>query len=60
MNENDHTTLEQAIYEELELTPELIRYIRTGIIFMWSEGMMICFQTKVNQFNLYGCSPPSY
>ena len=29
MNENDHTTLEQAIYEEMELTPEMIRSIRT-------------------------------
>ena len=26
---------------------------------MWPEGIMICFQTKVNQFNLYGCSSPS-
>ena len=25
MNENDRTTLEQAIYEEMELTPEMIR-----------------------------------
>ena len=24
MNENDRTTLEQAIYEEMELTPEMI------------------------------------
>lgn len=29
MNENDRTTLEQAIYEEMELTPEMIRSIRT-------------------------------
>ena len=29
MNENDRTILEQAIYEEMELTPELIRSIRT-------------------------------
>ena len=29
MNENDRTTLEQAIYEEMELTPEIIRSIRT-------------------------------
>ena len=27
MNENDRTTLEQAIYEEMELTPEMIRSI---------------------------------
>ena len=26
---NDRTTLEQAIYEEMELTPEMIRSIRT-------------------------------
>ena len=29
MNENDRTILEQAIYEEMELTPEMIRSIRT-------------------------------
>ena len=29
MNENYRTTLEQAIYEEMELTPEMIRSIRT-------------------------------
>ena len=29
MNENDRTTLEQAIYEEMELTPEMIKSIRT-------------------------------
>ena len=29
MNENDRTTLDQAIYEEMELTPEMIRSIRT-------------------------------
>ena len=29
MSENDRTTLEQAIYEEMELTPEMIRSIRT-------------------------------
>ncbi len=29
MNENDRTTLEQAIYEEMELTPEMIRIIHT-------------------------------
>ena len=29
INENDRTTLEQAIYEEMELTPEMIRSIRT-------------------------------
>ena len=31
MNENDRTTLEQAIYEEMELTPEMIRSIRTAL-----------------------------
>ena len=29
MNENDRTTLEQAIYEEMELTPEMVKSIRT-------------------------------
>ena len=27
MNENDRTTLEQAIYEEMELTPEMVKSI---------------------------------
>ena len=29
MNENDRTTLEQAIYEEMKLTPEMVKSIRT-------------------------------
>ena len=45
MNENDRTTLEQAIYEEMELTPEMIRSIRTLC------GVCLCsFVESTDQF----------
>ena len=45
MNENDRTILEQAICEEMELTPEMIRSIRTLC------GVCLCsFVESTDQF----------
>ena len=46
MNENDRTTLEQAIYEEMELTPEMIRSIRTLC------GVCLCSFVKSKAFKI--------
>ena len=46
MNENDRTTLEQAIYEEMELTPEMIRSIRTLC------GVCLCSFVESKAFNI--------
>lgn len=54
MNENDRTILEQAIYEEMELTPEMIRSIRTlcGVClcsFVESKAFKIAIVTSADR-----------